>query len=86
MGTHGYTGLEERLKGKEIVIVNGHINEVIDITGMSRRCVRYLLGRSTQDENERFVVKGALVDVLNQAVRKISFILYYNLVSYYSQP
>ena len=85
MGPHGYHGLEEKLKGTNIVIVNGHTNEVVDITNMSRRTIRFLTGRSTRDVNGRFLVNGALVDVLNRVVSKISFILYYDLVSYYSQ-
>ena len=75
MGTHGYHGLEERLKDKEIVVVNGHTNEVVDITGMSYRTLRFLLGRSTEDDNGRFVVKGAVMDIMNKAVYKFHIIL-----------
>ena len=75
MGTHGYHGLEERLKNREVVVVNGHTNEVVDITGMSLRTLRFLLGRSTEDDNGRFVVKGAVIDVMNKAVHKFHIIL-----------
>ena len=75
MGPHGYHGLEERLKNREVVVVNGHTNEVVDITGMSLRTLRFLLGRSTEDDNGRFVVKGAVIDVMNKAVHKFHIIL-----------
>ena len=79
MGRGGYRALKKKIKKKKgpVQIVNGSTNKLIDISQMSDRTINWLVGRSKEDEEGRFVLDSSAVGILEKAYR--CFIFYLNL-------
>ena len=77
MGRGGYRALEKKLKKKKgkVEVVNGSTNKLIDISQMSDRTIKWLVGRSKEDEEGRFVLDSSAVGILEKAVA-IFYILF----------